>query len=94
MLIIIGDAQQKRQHILLLKVKIGQKAFACKKWRFVHDSVYALSNEPRFWFNALTNLHFTEYIFKYHTELICIEKYIYCTICTIYFMIVTATELL
>lgn len=22
---------------------------------------YVLSNEPRFWFNALTNLYFTEY---------------------------------
>lgn len=30
--------------------------------RFAHDLIYVISNEPRFWFNALTNLHFAEYL--------------------------------
>lgn len=36
------------------------KTFPAK--RFAHDLIYVLSNEPRFWFNALTNPHFTEYL--------------------------------
>lgn len=51
----------KTSNILLVLGKNWTKNVLHAKSRIAHDPSYVLSNEPRFWFNALTNLYFTEY---------------------------------